>query len=342
MADHDRKLNSNGFRITRQCAECPWRRDVPTGKFPPERYVRLFKTVQQGLNPHFACHRSADETPQVCVGYLLVDGVNNWSARYAAAMGAFDPKQLVATGPLYESFVEMALANGVDIDDLVVQGEYDHNLESLLGEMRRLRGEEVNSGKANQDGSGEGHHGPARTLRSGSCSVPGRGSHGRPPVQVPGANEQRDLDLHHPGEGRDSGSSDGQARKGTPDRGRSQEASRGRPQAQAVSASRSRADHGSGARLVKRARRLATIAKWINENVAELEAQIVSGYCNTDRKIGRLRHPGKGRTGNRLIVKLRKTGETVLDHNAAQTYRSNGEVEDWLKGWLERRPKRRR
>ena len=40
-------------------------------------------------------------------------------------------------------------------------------------------------------------------------------------------------------------------------------------------------------------RRLSTIAKWINENLPELYAVIEQGYCNTDRKIGRLRWPDR-------------------------------------------------
>lgn len=80
-------------------------------------------------------------------------------------------------------------------------------------------------------------------------------------------------------------------------------------------------------------RRLPTIAKWINANVEGLTATIEQGYCNTDRKIGRLRVPGKGRRGNRLIVK-HVSGYVVLDHNAAETYRYNKEVEDWLEKWV--------
>lgn len=40
-------------------------------------------------------------------------------------------------------------------------------------------------------------------------------------------------------------------------------------------------------------------------------AEVVEGYCSTDRKSGRLSIPGKGRYGNRLIV--RKAGAVVLD-----------------------------
>jgi hypothetical protein len=79
------------------------------------------------------------------------------------------------------------------------------------------------------------------------------------------------------------------------------------------------------------ARRLKTIAKEINEEISGYTAEIVEGYCNTDRKIPgtRLRKPGKGRYGNRIIVKNAE-GKVVLDHNSAETYKDNKEVEDWL------------
>ena len=92
-----------------------------------------------------------------------------------------------------------------------------------------------------------------------------------------------------------------------------------------------------------RARRLKTIAKYINESLkwAEYEAKVIEGYCNTDRKLGggsRLIQPGKGRTGNRLVVRRKANKECVLDHNAAETYRTNDEVEQFVKrvedGWV--------
>lgn len=84
----------------------------------------------------------------------------------------------------------------------------------------------------------------------------------------------------------------------------------------------------------------------------------MGGFCNTDRKVGRLRHPGKGRRGSRLIVSWRPGHgptcqghgqhfftlgadrcsccgwhryEKLLDHNAAETYRTNQEVVDWIR-----------
>ena len=88
------------------------------------------------------------------------------------------------------------------------------------------------------------------------------------------------------------------------------------------------------------ARRLKTIAKWINENMPGYQAEIAEGYCNTDRDIPgtRLRRPGKGRYGNKLIVK--KGDQVIFRHNSAETYRSNSEVEYWLCRELQGRDKR--
>lgn len=97
-----------------------------------------------------------------------------------------------------------------------------------------------------------------------------------------------------------------------------------------------------------KARRLAVIATWINENVPGLRAEMERGYCNTDRHLSgtRLCWPGKGRRGTRIKVydttKVTPHGHpVVLDHNAAETYRCNSEVEEWLTRWLEEHPTER-
>jgi hypothetical protein len=85
----------------------------------------------------------------------------------------------------------------------------------------------------------------------------------------------------------------------------------------------------------------------------------LGGFCCTDRKIPgtRLRHPGKGRRGSRLIVSWRPGHgpschgsnvhlfgvgrntcsscgwdryRAILDHNAAETYRTNQDVVNWI------------
>ncbi len=77
--------------------------------------------------------------------------------------------------------------------------------------------------------------------------------------------------------------------------------------------------------------RLPTIAALINGLENGYRAEIVEGYCSTDRDIPgtRLIHRGKGRKGNRLIVRDPQ-GKVVWDHNSAETYRENGEVLRWV------------
>ncbi len=111
MADPDDKIY-----MTRTCAECPWRRDVAPGRFPPERYEALLSTCKPGGMPKamFACHKSSEGQEKACAGMLLVEGPNLNSVRLAVALGKIDPHEVTAAGPLYENFREMAKANGYD------------------------------------------------------------------------------------------------------------------------------------------------------------------------------------------------------------------------------------
>lgn len=78
--------------------------------------------------------------------------------------------------------------------------------------------------------------------------------------------------------------------------------------------------------------RLRTLAKLITERVPGVRATIERGYCNTDRKSAGCRyitHVGKGRYGNRLVVRrVVAPYEVLIDHNAAETYRANKEAMD--------------
>lgn len=83
-------------------------------------------------------------------------------------------------------------------------------------------------------------------------------------------------------------------------------------------------------------RRLSTIAKSINLNHAlEYTAKISEGYCDTDRKVGRLKILGKGRTGTK--IEIFHHGKFIFSHNSAEPYRKNLEVEDWLDRNLHRK-----
>lgn len=76
------------------------------------------------------------------------------------------------------------------------------------------------------------------------------------------------------------------------------------------------------------ARRLKTLARIIEDELG-YTTRITRAHVNTDRKIGRLRSPGKGRVGNFLEV-FDADGNLIFSHNAAETYRHNDEVENWL------------
>lgn len=83
------------------------------------------------------------------------------------------------------------------------------------------------------------------------------------------------------------------------------------------------------------ARRLKTIAKWINDNTT-MTAVVVPVVVSTDKRYpttpgsGRMaRWPGKGRKGTLLTV-TDSDGAVVLSHNSAHGFRTNSEVETWL------------
>jgi hypothetical protein len=95
------------------CAECPWRRDVSTGKFPPERFRALAHCAYDLARPIFACHMSKDGGEFACAGFLLQASIHNLGVR----MSRQDFSHVRSPYPLYETYREMAVANGVDSDD---------------------------------------------------------------------------------------------------------------------------------------------------------------------------------------------------------------------------------
>ena len=95
------------------CDECPWRRDVPVGKFPPERFVQLAGTNYDMSAVQFACHKSHEDREFACAGFLLSGAANNLGVRLARS----DLRKIESPYPMFDTFREMAVANGVDPDD---------------------------------------------------------------------------------------------------------------------------------------------------------------------------------------------------------------------------------
>ncbi len=75
---------------------------------------------------------------------------------------------------------------------------------------------------------------------------------------------------------------------------------------------------------------IRSLAEEIKKRWPQLDVQVERSEVSTDRKIRgtRLRHPGKGRKGMRIIV--RSKGKIVLDHDNAETYRRTADVRDWM------------
>lgn len=102
------------------CAECPWRVDR-TGEFPAEAFAHSAETAYDLSTHTFACHEAGPEHPTICAGFLLRGADHNLTVRMRAADGRLDLAAVHDGGhELHADYVTMAVANGVDPDDLVL------------------------------------------------------------------------------------------------------------------------------------------------------------------------------------------------------------------------------
>jgi len=121
------------------CPQCPWRMDLPTGVFPPEAFRVSAATAYDAAFEQFACHMSGIEHPKTCAGFLLRNSVHNIGARLARSRETFAP---VSDGglPLYPSYRAMAVANGVDPADPVLEPcRADNQVSRPASSPRRSR-----------------------------------------------------------------------------------------------------------------------------------------------------------------------------------------------------------
>lgn len=108
------------------CETCPWRKDA-VGEFPAEAFRlaactgtdaanALAMTDLDGALRSFACHSSGTRKPAICAGYVLHgDASLGW--RIAYSRKRFDPEECSSDVELFDSYYEMAVANGVPQDD---------------------------------------------------------------------------------------------------------------------------------------------------------------------------------------------------------------------------------
>lgn len=106
----------NGAYRKEPCAECPWRKEH-AGSFPAEAFRHSAPTAYDMARETFACHMSGKHAPTTCAGFILASD-HNMNLRMAEIDGRLDYSKISDGGAdLFESYREMAIANGVDPDD---------------------------------------------------------------------------------------------------------------------------------------------------------------------------------------------------------------------------------
>ena len=95
------------------CDGCPWVREN-VGSFPAKAFEHSASTAYDMAQNVFACHESGQDKPSTCAGFLLRGANHNLAFRLAILSGTIKP-HLLKEGhrPLFNNYVEMAIANGV-------------------------------------------------------------------------------------------------------------------------------------------------------------------------------------------------------------------------------------
>lgn len=99
------------------CPGCPWVKEN-IGSFPAEAFrISAHTSYDRAMNK-FGCHESGKEKPATCAGFLLRNSKNHLGVRISISRGNLDPSTLVeGERELFDSYKEMAIANGVSADD---------------------------------------------------------------------------------------------------------------------------------------------------------------------------------------------------------------------------------
>lgn len=111
-------VTTDGKRCYRRqpCSDCPWRRDT-VGEFPAEAFRISATTAYDMATNVFSCHQSGTEKPAACAGFLLRGAEHNLSIRLAMVRGDIKPDVSDGGHELFDSYREMAVANGVSPED---------------------------------------------------------------------------------------------------------------------------------------------------------------------------------------------------------------------------------
>lgn len=111
--------NPDGGYCRRPCPECPWRRDQ-VGTFPAEAFRLSAETGYDGSFRQFGCHMTTTEDPKTCAGFAL-RAHHNLALRFSMMAGRVGHIEEPGDGVLFDSYREMAVANGVSSTDPVLE-----------------------------------------------------------------------------------------------------------------------------------------------------------------------------------------------------------------------------
>lgn len=108
-----------GYR-RRPCGGCPWRKDQ-AGEFPAEAFRISASTAYDMATETFGCHESGQDKPATCAGFLLKGSRHNLLVRMGVSKGKYRDDVSDGGLELWDSYREMAEANGVEPDDPVLR-----------------------------------------------------------------------------------------------------------------------------------------------------------------------------------------------------------------------------
>lgn len=116
-----RVVGGTGAYRKKPCATCPWRKDA-VGEFPAEAFRISAHTAYDMAQESFSCHEAGAKKPATCAGFLLRGATHSLNVRMKLSMGTYNPDEVSDTGlELFDSYREMAIANGVDPDDEILR-----------------------------------------------------------------------------------------------------------------------------------------------------------------------------------------------------------------------------
>lgn len=112
--------SKGGGYCKRPCATCPWRVDA-VGEFPAEAFRHSAPTAYDAAFNLFSCHSTGLKNPSTCAGFILRGATHNIGARLKYSMGEIGDDVTDGGHELFPSYRAMAVANGVDPEDPILQ-----------------------------------------------------------------------------------------------------------------------------------------------------------------------------------------------------------------------------